>query len=767
MRVRLWDRLLDREADPPPSGPVPIGRYVFVDAEQGAPGGGSASGRRRTSGRGGVFGPRGPSGGRDLSLAGRRVRSGDHLVAIGDWTLWDEDRRQATHGACDPCALPDEVTERAVLGVAAGLERLGVEPAGRWLRESPLLGDTEIGPRLRRRRMDDEIAEHLDALRAVCHDPADRLRVVNRLVPVGLARRITPATITRLAGHSEDWNRLRPDGVEPKVVLASSREQNLDFYENRVAARLVDHLWGDVVARLNAVARIDEMFSDLDRYVADAVDRPWRQQGKLFDLIEGVVANETWKDLAAVRRKELGAVRDALVALRGGGVLPGVNRQAEIGTALRATNLFVNEGRYRRVRDLWQAWVNDRTGRDREDAPSARIQDWCRGFTVYTGLLLLHALDHLGLLGKPVGSDGPAGAGGASPFTRGGPPIRLGTGDVAATGTAVTLAWLPTEVFEVAVGGRAVLRVLALPHALTGHGRTSATRDETQRLITEKPVIPTLIVYPGTFEERQALPERLRLEVFSGCDSPVPWRRGGVGLLPISPMEIDSVVRLARSLYSVLARERHRDHPLSIRCRQAYAREVGDGADWLRAEETGLLVTRPPAPGELAAARARLQSLRARVAGRPDGAGEAELLDRVADELTANAESLAEYTRCPVCLQRRPDPWRAYRSRRDGTYSCECPQGHARWELRRCASCTRPYPVINAAPVPEGVEFDGDGVDRLLGSHVVSMPCRLRPSVFLCPSCGTCGVAFDGKGSGCRRCCPEGRDVATGRAAES
>ena len=766
MRVRLWDRILDREIDSPPSGPVPIGRYIFISAEQDASGGRSTPGRRGPSGGPGVSGARGPAGGRHLSLAGRHVRSGDHLAAAGDWMLWDEDRRRATHGACDPRALPDEVTERAVLGVAVRLERLNAEPVHRWLRESPLLADAEIGPRLRRRRIDDEIDEHFSALRAVCHAPADRLRVVNRLVPVGLARRIVPATINRLAGHSEDWNRLRPDSVEPKVVLTPLREQNLDFYENRVAARLVDHLWGDVVARLNAVTRIDAMFSDLDRYVADAVNRPWRQHGKLFDLIAGVVADEPWKDLAEARREELGAVRDALVALRGSGILRGVNRQIDVGTALRATNLFVNEGRYRRVRDLWHAWVNDRTGGDQDGDPTVRMQNWCRGFTVYTGLLLLHALDHLGLLGESGGPGEPAEVGATASFSRGGPPIRLSAGDGGATGADVTLAWLPTEVFELAVGGRPVLHILALPHALTGHGRTAATQEETDRLTSDKPEIPVLIVYPGTAEERQALPKRSRLEVFSGCDSPVPWKHGGVRLLPVSPMEIDSVVRLARSLYSVLAQERHRDYPIRVRCRQVHAKEIAEGADWLSAEQAELVVTRPPAPGELARAQARLQSLRGRAAGRPGGVGEVELLDRLADEITSAAATIGEYTRCPVCLQRSPDPWRAYRRRQDGTYECECPQGHARWELRLCGSCTRPYPVILIEPVVGDIELDGDGADRLFGSHIVSTPCWVRPSVFLCPSCGTCGVASTVKGVGCQRCCLEERDLATGQAAE-
>jgi hypothetical protein len=462
--VKVWDRLHEREATLP-SGRLPFGRFILVD------------------------------GNRSLSLGGRTLLQGDYLASPGEWTLWDESSHTRSHGGCDIHALPDETTAQTILALGARLDRLRAEEAlpQRWLDETPLMERADLEPRIRRRGLDDEIQAHLDALRDVCHNPADRLRVVNRLVPVGAARRIVPATIVRLAGHSEDWNRLRPESVEPNVVLTPFRETNLDFYENRVAARLVDHLWRDSSDRLAAVMRIDTMLADIERYIAEAVERPWRLRGKLFRLIKGVADNQAWRELATARRAELEDIRDALAAVRGRQILPGVDRYAEIGTALRATNLFVNEHRYRRVRHLWRAWVDDRTGAGSDSGQVARIQDFCRAFAAYTGLLLLHALDHLGVLGPEAE---------AVPLKRGALPIGLG----GATRTTTTMTWLPSDVFELATDGRPVLRIVPLPHAITREGRSAVVGGEIEQLTAQEPVVPTLIVYPGSHYEAAGSP---------------------------------------------------------------------------------------------------------------------------------------------------------------------------------------------------------------------------------------------------------------------
>src|SRR5262249_46868924 len=182
--------------------------------------------------------------------------------------------------------------------------------------------------------------------------------------------------------------------------------------------------------------------------------------------------------------------------------------------------------------------------------------------------------------------------------------------------------------------------------------------------------------------------------------------------------------------------------------------------DWLSARpDEGLVLTRPPAPAELASATARLAAMRKRAAGRIDLRGEVESLNRLATELPAAAERITDFATCPVCRHRRPDPWRTLHPRSRDTYECACDrtrggQCGTRWDLRVCAACNRSYPVLRPEPVLEPAAFDGDELDRLFGSQLVAAPCWLRPSVFICPSCGVCGEAFAGKTAACQRCSP-------------
>lgn len=571
----------------------------------------------------------------------------------------------------------------------------------------------------------------------MCHRPADRLRPLNQLVPVGAVRKIVPATIARLSSHSEDWNRLRPDTVEPKVVLTPVLEQNLDFYENRVAARLVDHLWREVGQRLTGISKIDVMLGGVNRYVAETVARPWRLQDTLFELIKGLAGKDRWRELAAVRRRELTAYCDALIALRGQGILPGVDRDAEIGIALRATNLFTNEGRYRRVWDLWQAWADVQAGVRGEASPAERLQAFCRGFASYTALLVLHALEHLNALGSEPD---------AGPLRPGGTPVT-----VAMAGFTGALRWLPSDVLEISAAGRPVLRIVPLAHAITAGSRPAAVTEVITQLTSGDPAVPTLIVYPGSEEERDVLPVSVRLACFTGCDAPLPqlrkWR-----LLPVSPMEIDSVMRVARSLRSVLEKERHRYYPVSLPASQEQALVAAEGTSWLAVRPGEFVIVRPPQPGECAAATARLRLASSQASRNVGQVGQATPLEALAATLPPAAERAAGFATCPVCQYRRPDPWRSLRPRTGGTtYACSCDQCKARWELRPCA-CGESFPVVIPKQGTEPGGLDGDALDRRFGSQLTAAPCWLRPSVFICTSCGMCSEANKNKGATCGRC---------------
>ncbi|GAA4095202.1 hypothetical protein [Actinomadura miaoliensis] len=700
MAVRIWDRLLDRETRAP-SGRGTLGRLIFVP------------------------------GTRALSLNGVPARPGRFLATDNAWTLWDGTERRSTQGEFGHAPVPAGITAHAVVSIGRRLAALIEEgaPADRWLDETPLMGGADMDDRLATRRIDEQIALRLPHLRAACHRPVTRLRTVYEVVPASRARRITPRAVVRLAAHSEDWAGLRPDSVRPARLLDPGRETHLDFYENRVLARLVDHLWEYVHTRLVEVGQIEAMLDDIGLYARDASERPWRVSHYMFHLIEGLVRNDERRERVRQVQEDLGRLHNILVELRGPMILPGVHRRVDVGVTLRATNVFANDDRYRNVAELWRAWVAARGGTERDGESADRSEAWCHAFTQYTALLLLQAFAQLDLL-----SDGP--------FHPDGPPLPLGEG--------IDLTWTSTGTFVVARDGRAVLRVVPIPHSLTASRRSEQVAEEIDALTAAKGMSPrTLVVYPGQRAERTDLPLPLRLRAFQGCDAPAPVAGGP--LLPVSPLEIDSVTRLARSLRHALVQGLVDDYPAVIACPAEYARTIAEGVDWLAAAPDGLRMLRPPAPHELATARRRIDKLGVTTAQFMQRGGNSDLIERLGTDLSAAAERMAAFLRCPLCRAVSADPARTLRLRDDETFTSTCDVCDTVWELRRCGSCDNRYPVLRADDSDASHVFDGDEIDRRFGSETLSARCWTRPAVSYCPHCGVCGEAAK-LTTTCQRC---------------
>jgi hypothetical protein len=728
MAVLLWDRLLDR-AQAPVQGRTLLGRSIFLPGD------------------------------RMLSMNGTSARPGEYLSAEGTWTLWDESRHGRTEGDFGHQPMPDDITVYVVTAIGRRLAALTRDRAAqdRWLAETPLMGGADVDERLRPRRVDEEIELRLPHLRSACHDPVTRLRAVERLVPASQVRRITPNAIARLTARSEDWERLRPDGIRPARLLSPGREVGLDFYENRVLARVTDHLWDHVQARLVEVGRIQAMLDDVTTYADDASDRPWRVSRYMFTLIEGLVQSEGRRERARRLRQDLERLRDALVGLRGPAVLPGVHRRTDVGTTLRGTNVFTNDDRYRGVAALWRAWIGERSGSTATGSPADRAQEWCQSFTRYVALLLVHAFAQLGSLPEGI-------------FEPGGAALAIGRPE-----EEIGLRWEETGTFVLSRGEEPVLRVVPIAHALTASARAGAVAQQIEALRPAALTEPrTLIVYPGQRDERARLPLGLRLAVFQGCDAPAPSTAPrALSLLPVSPLEIDSVTRLARSLRWSLTEHLLRGYPAQITCPREDARSIAADSGWLSAEPDGLRVLRPPARHELAGIRRRLESLGARAAQFSWRGDSADAIRRVTAELLDSAERMAELARCPLCRAVPADPARTFRPRDNHAFVSCCDICGTTWELRRCASCGRGHPTLDVKRAGAAADdaaldgtdetgMDGDGIDRGSGSEALSARCWVRPAVAVCPHCGTCGETSPARRAGCARCEPPAARASTG-----
>jgi hypothetical protein len=355
------------------------------------------------------------------------------------------------------------------------------------------------------------------------------------MVPVSNARRITPRTVVRLAAHSEDWAQRTPGGVRPERLLAPLREIDHDLYENRVAARLVESLGRYVDARIAAVNDIGDWVLRVEHYVGQvqAGHRPWQISERLLRWLTRLMRADQWAQRVSHRLTELEALRGQLRNLRASPLWRGVNRRTALDTALRTTNLFVNDDRYRHVEALWRPWVAAEVQAQSAEDRWRRVQEWCRGFIGYAVVLLIRAFDEIGLQPTP---EQPAPAPGRAITFRAGPAV-------------VTLTWTPADVIVVEHDGTTTLRVVPLPHALTASGDDATVSAELDGLPVVPDDVPLLVLYPDSRAERDELSPGVRLRAFEGPGSPAPGRRPGAPYaVPVSALEIDSVGRVARAV---------------------------------------------------------------------------------------------------------------------------------------------------------------------------------------------------------------------------
>lgn len=291
--------------------------------------------------------------------------------------------------------LPGQFTARSVvdLSIAAVVDSWSAEADASHL-PSPLL------PSVLRDRM--ELMDPEPELeRALATGQWDEISIRPRLdmhyvpetVPVARAKRVQASAIEHLSQHSELWARRNISGVVPAKVSARVSEDDHAIYENIVFARLLDGCSQWLNGRIAEVRAISEGKSTAMKFEkGDERHRLLRERicalwGKAW-FSEGEDSQVTHKTL-----ERLEHMRSHVERLRRTGVYKRVPRSAKVPLALRPTNIFQYDKRYRELRPLWDAMAtaNSRdkiseTGR--YEALAARQA----AFLSYVLLLVLHAL---------------------------------------------------------------------------------------------------------------------------------------------------------------------------------------------------------------------------------------------------------------------------------------------------------------------------------------------------------------------------------------
>jgi len=671
-----------------------------------------------------------------VRVNGMVATTGSFVVPRADhaWTL-KTDTEKLREGRFDQRSMPSAADVDALLQMdEIFAEKLKTVPSFTdWIKVSPLA--PRLDDYIRMQPFDIALERDLSFLEAICTNPRATLNVQQDLVPTVRARRVAAGAIVRLAAHREDWERKTVLGIRPRRVLCMVSEDSVDIYENRLVARLVDHIVEYLRGRLGRLAGIRNMLTQVGDHMGGAASGHHWRRDRLYELWAHAVSNESSSEFVSQAEFRINSLFLRASALLDSPLYRGIPRGAFVG-GLRRTNIIVNDSAYRRAALLWQRWAELRITRRRSDEQVyQRQQAVCAAMARYGYLVVVRAIEQLHFQQMNVG-----------------PRERSGTIELVGPISACSLTALIGSVFTLRVD-QSLIRVVCLPasidcgnafeteRALRQLASAAADADEQNVLCLHLPAAKGVLDV-----EMTEVPTTAR---FSYC----PWEPGvlhgsKLACISISPWDIASVERVARYLRWQLWRGAMLAYPPRI---HAAVEAKPTQMDWLgrTAVKDEWRVLRRPTSREISLATLCADAVRnaptsARFAGggkRQSAKVNAEEVGRMlAREIEKSHVQIDRLCKCPVCSTEKGE----LKSADGDAFNVSCFSCKSQWGVYRC-QCGARFPVLK----PNNLEkllrdhssYQIDLVDVLVGSDILALPFREESGKvgFVCPSCEHAG----------------------------
>ena len=276
----------------------------------------------------------------------------------GDYLVPDKEFRWSVSGGAASASLTGEFDRREYPGelVASALCEIGellrgAEDDGgtwtHWLLTSPVYA--KVSDRIQRQPLDSDIVSHLPHLREVCRRPRMQLEVTVERVRSEQARRMPPRAMEYLASHTEDWEELRINSVRPRRVLSVLADDQLDIYENRVVARLLDHLLDYLNHRIEDVRQLRHLLQEVVSYDDPASEATHWIRHRIYEIWGKASEAEQGQRRAEQTLGFLETLRREVASLLDSGLYRAIPRRSQVASSLRTTNILVNDQHYRHV----------------------------------------------------------------------------------------------------------------------------------------------------------------------------------------------------------------------------------------------------------------------------------------------------------------------------------------------------------------------------------------------------------------------------------
>ena len=653
-----------------------------------------------------------------------------------NWSVIQDDGFVKDAGHFDASILPDAADLRALSQISAAIEHS--ETLTEYMTVPPLPAD--LDDRTKSQAIDQQIRKRYVHLIHACRKPRQQLRTELEKLPVGRAKRIPPRSLEYLASHSEDWKRKTVHGIEPTHVIAEVIEDQLNIYENRVAAELVDRISAYLNQRVSELEKIKALLDDRSNFQsAFSQNATFRLAGRISSLWGAIYKDSALSRSTHDLRDQLASVRRNIIGLKQSILYKSIPKKREIKQEIHHTNIFDNDPHYREVAEMWRAWHESAESKEQdEETIFSSWQKANRDFSAFCRLLTCRSLHDIGWKLQMAGSD-PSDA----TFSFMGPD-----------GTYARLEEHEGMTYSVSTkGGR--FNIVPLLATLARMSDEGQMLEWLQELAAGVAGSDTIFLYYGKSSELRNLTRGNPLLglLLDGFSRGINAHGKKAMFVAVSPFEITSLEKTGRQLNMLLRGTLLRQFPPKIKAPTPLAQYIGldKGGHQHQSRSDHWSLLEPIGPAEVAhieslVAKLSLPEVRRKVGDISDNA-KVTMMDnlRVAERLSAGVLT------CPVCGQDRA----RFHSQGNQAYSCTCKSCEAEWGLRICKNCHQSYPYMHPANTPSSVGslMEPGWLDRLQGRDCIAIPCAQKASSngYICSNCSTCAnVPINGECDACR-----------------
>ena len=656
----------------------------------------------------------------DLLINGQPVKNGGFLLPDTENKAFIIDA-YGDRDVVDPFSFeqfPKEIERESILIIARHLNDL--EKSGAtwidWVEIPPLVAG--IPGKAKLTVLEKMLGLHGQHLSEIAHRPQQQLKIEIERMPVGRARRIPARAQEYLSHHTEDWEYPKFSSVVPRRILSTIPDDLLDFYENRLWARLVTGIHQKLLTRIDQLKKLQLMEFQQSLGIT-------RRQNRIYSLYEKAVSDKNFKIIIDDNLITLGGLLQQAFSWIDAQLYKSIppRSRTRVPSTVRITNILNNDRHYRYVNLLWREYLNDKPEKAKTNLQvQQELQELCFGFDRYCFLIVCRAMQQLGYTPSAKIS------------------IQRGCNILLQRNSGnVELNWQEDGIIQVVIEQNKILKFVPVVVPLTDTPvveQIISKLDYLESLAGNESVV---FLYPGSALEREVLPTDLQQRVNGpGNDTLHP---GKVGFIPVSPYDLVSTERVGRSLRWTIFGNQYISYPPKIKLPFSYQEQILKKATWLNlTDKKGLSnLLRLPKNSELRSWSEYLRSVLGDLGKQPDvNRQHINLLEEFKNNLELGFAALRRYSSCPLCDHE--SGIENFRQTNDN-FTCTCNDCNVTWGTQVCGNCHERYPFLQFNKFAEQSlpsQFTPTWAEDNFGMDILAVPCQANPSHYICPCCGNC-----------------------------